>query len=287
MLMVFYMALSSGTFASADEDKSGDSSFHNDKVVGRWQQHQSGVWSLIPAGVSDDPNGFRFEPACFDDQNSGDLACLAQATECTAGPDGRLVWWYSGLRSVDPSTWPRYGNAPSCIYSEDPAAFEERIRAAVLTAFQESPIAPGQLSVQPSPHTLVGAHTNVYVEAGGQVFDMNLLGQSIRIVVEPTEYTFDYGDGSSLGPVRVPGGPLPEQRWGEQTATSHVYGQTGDYPVSVTTHFSGEYSVNGGPMVPIDGRARVVSPVQLLSVWRSESRNVADDCLVNPAGIGC
>ncbi|MBD8043225.1 hypothetical protein H9638_05295 [Arthrobacter sp. Sa2BUA2] len=141
--------------------------------------------------------------------------------------------------------------------------------------------------MQPSPHTLIGAHTNVYVEAGEQVFDMNLLGQSIRIVASPTEYTFDYGDGTAYGPARVPGGPLPESRWGEQTATSHAYQSTGDFPVTVTTFFSGEYSVNGGPMVPIDGRAQVTSPAQLLSVWRSESRNVADDCLVNPAGVGC
>ncbi len=273
--------------AHADTDKTGDSSFYDDTVVTRWQQHQSGVWTQVPIGVPESPNGFRYEPACFDDQNSGDVQCLVQSDSCSAGPDGRLVWWYSGLRVVDPATWPRYGSAPTCIYSEDPAAFEERLRAAVLSAFQESPIAPGQLSVQPSPHTLIGAHTNVYVEAGEQVFEMNLLGQSIRIVASPTEYTFDYGDGTAYGPARVPGGPLPESRWGEQTATSHAYEATGDFPVTVTTFFSGEYSVNGGPMVPIDGRAQVTSPVQLLSVWRSESRNVADDCLVNPAGVGC
>ncbi|MEB7504686.1 hypothetical protein [Arthrobacter koreensis] len=143
------------------------------------------------------------------------------------------------------------------------------------------------MSVQPSPHTLIGAHTNVYVEASSQVFEMELLGQSIRIEVEPTEYTFNYGDGTSYGPVSTPGGPLPEARWGEQTATSHMYSQTGDFPVSVTTFFSGEYSVNGGPMIPMDGRAEVESPAQGLSVWRSESRSVADNCLVNPAGIGC
>ncbi|WP_312182948.1 hypothetical protein [Arthrobacter sp.] len=260
---------------------------HDDKVTGSWQQHQSGIWASFDFGIPENPIGYRFELVCFEDQEYGDVDCLSQAAQCSAGPDGRLVWWFAGLKTRAPSGWSRVSESPSCIYSEDPAAFEERIREAVLTAFQESPITPGQLTMQPSPHTLVGAHTNVYVEAGEQVFEMNLLGQSIRIVVEPTEYTFDYGDGTSLGPVRVPGGPLPEFRWGEQTATSHIYEQTGDFPVTVTTHFSGEYSVNGGPMVPIDGRAQVTSPVQVLSVWRSESRNVADDCLVNPTGVGC
>ncbi|MSR98337.1 hypothetical protein FYJ28_05800 [Arthrobacter sp. BL-252-APC-1A] len=143
------------------------------------------------------------------------------------------------------------------------------------------------MTLQPSPHTLIGAHTNVYVEASSQVFEMELLGQSIRIEVEPTEYTFNYGDGTSYGPVSTSGGPLPEARWGEQTPTSHMYSQTGDFTVGITTFFSGQYSVNGGPMIPMDGRAEVASPSQVVSVWRAESRNVADNCLVNPAGVGC
>lgn len=245
------------------------------------------VWTELAIGLPDDPSAYRFELACFEDQDAGDLACLTQARECSDGPDGRLVWWYSGLRTVDPATWARYGSAPSCIYSEDPAAFEERLRGEILRAFQEAPIAPGTMTLQPSPHTLVGANTNVYAEAQPQVFEMELLSQSIRIEVEPTEYTFNYGDGTSYGPVSTPGGPLPEARWGEQTSTSHMYSQTGDFSVMVTTFFSGEYSVNGGPLIPMDGRAEVASPSQVLSVWRSESRNVADNCLVNPAGVGC
>lgn len=245
------------------------------------------VWTELAIGLPDDPSGYRFELACFDDQNAGDLSCLTQARQCTDGPDGRLVWWYSGLRTTDPNSWARYGSAPSCIYSEDPAVFQERLREAILRAFQEAPIAPGSVTLQPSPHTLIGAHTNVYVEARPQLFEMELLGQSIRIEVEPTEYTFNYGDGTVYGPVSTPGGPVPEARWGEQTATSHVYSQTGDVPVSTTTFFSGQYSVNGGPMIPIDGRAEIASPSQILSVWRSESRNVADNCLVNPSGAGC
>ena len=248
----------------------------------------NGVWAAISFGLPDNPVGFRYEPVCFDDRENGDLACLARyGVSCTAAPDGQLVWWFSGFKDSDPITWRRYGDSPSCIYSEDPAAFEERLREAALRAFQEAPITPGSMTLQPSPHTLIGAHTNVYVEAQPQVFEMQLLGQSIRIEVEPTEYTFDYGDGTTYGPVSAPGGPLPEARWGEPTPTSHMYSQTGDFTVGITTFFSGQYSVNGGPMIPMDGRAEVSSPPQALSVWRSESRNVADNCLVNPAGVGC
>lgn len=74
---------------------------------------------------------------------------------------------------------------------------------------------------------------------------------------------------------------------GGSTPTSHVYLETGDYQASVIVHFSGEYSVNGGPLVAIDGRAAVPSEPVSIRVWKSESRNVTDDCLVNPAGFGC
>ena len=111
--------------------------------------------------------------------------------------------------------------------------------------------------------------------------------QNIRIIAKPTEYEWNYGDGVSYGPAQFSGEPLPEARWGEETPTSHMYRATGDYQASVVVHFSGEYSINGGPMVPIDGRAAVPSDPQTISVWKSESRSVADNCLVNPAGFGC
>jgi len=249
------------------------------------QDPESGKWTSAAVAFSDSAYVYRYTLLCFD-ENNGEIACLPTLPECDRGPDGVVVQWARALRIDDDPRWELVGN-PTCIYSEDPNAFRERLRGEILRAFQEAPITPGTMTVQPSPHTLIGAHTNVYVESSSQVFEMELLGQSIRIEVEPTEYTFNYGDGTSYGPVSIPGGPLPEARWGEQTPTSYMYSQTGDFPVSVATFFSGEYSVNGGPTIPMDGRAEVVSPSQTLSVWRSESRNVADNCLVNPAGIGC
>ena len=252
----------------------------------RWVQDPiSGKWTSAEVPFVDSKYDFRFRLLCFDEDN-GDIACLPSLPECRRAPDGVVVQWERSVRASTAPVWEQIGG-PTCIYSEDPAAFEERLRGEILRAFQEAPIAPGTVTLQPSPHTLIGAHTNVYVEARPQVFEMELLGQSIRIEVEPTEYTFNYGDGTVYGPVSTPGGPVPEARWGEQTATSHVYSQTGDVPVSTTTFFSGQYSVNGGPMIPIDGRAEIASPSQILSVWRSESRNVADNCLVNPSGVGC
>ncbi|MCC9146017.1 MULTISPECIES: hypothetical protein [unclassified Arthrobacter] len=237
--------------------------------------------------MPNDPSGYRFELVCFDD-TTGYLDCLAGNEDaCTAGEDGRLVYWFSGLRNTDPATWMRVSDTPSCIYSEEPLDVGEQIQQQILTAFQERPIAAGKLVLQPSPHTLVGMETNAYVEAAEQVFEMVLLDQTVRIVATPTEFELNYGDGTVYGPTNVPGAPLSQDRWGEQTRTSHKYAASGDYQVGATVHFSGTYSVNGGPMIPIDGRAAVSSEPQTLRVWRAETRSVADNCLVNPNGVGC
>lgn len=80
---------------------------------------------------------------------------------------------------------------------------------------------------------------------------------------------------------------MPRERWGEETRTSHVYTETGDYSVVLTTYFQGTYSVNGGPALPIPGSGEFSTAPQTISVWRTVSNNYADDCIENPAGIGC
>jgi hypothetical protein len=60
-----------------------------------------------------------------------------------------------------------------------------------------------------------------------------------------------------------------------------------EFPVVLTTHFQGTYSVNGGPELPIPGQGQFSSPPQTISVWRSITRNYADTCLQNPQGQGC
>ncbi|WP_224048719.1 hypothetical protein [Arthrobacter sp. NicSoilB4] len=159
----------------------------------------------------------------------------------------------------------------------------------IQTEFQRLPIAAGSVTAQPSPHTLRGAETNFFAEAVEQKFDVTILAQKVHVVAKPVQYTWSYGDDTSLGPQTAAGGPLPQDRWGEKTATSHVYTQTGDFPVVLTTHFQGTYSVNGGPPLPlpIPGQGQFNAPPQTVSVWRSITRNYADDCLRNPQGQGC
>ncbi|MEO5993758.1 MAG: hypothetical protein ABIP92_09455 [Arthrobacter sp.] len=163
----------------------------------------------------------------------------------------------------------------------------DRIAAMMQAEFQKLPIAPASVTAQPSPHTLRGAETNFFANATEQQFDITILGQKVHVFAKPVQYTWGYGDGTSLGPQLAAGGPLPQDRWGEKTATSHVYPETGDFSVVLTTHFQGTYSVNGGPPLPIPGQGQFSSLPQTISVWRSITRNYADDCLRNPLGQGC
>lgn len=152
---------------------------------------------------------------------------------------------------------------------------------------QRLEVSPAVSSVEPAPDTLVGLNTNVFATAAPQTFTTELAGFPVQVRVAPETFTWDFGDGATLGPTPNAGEPLPVGSWDVPTETSHVYSATGDMSVQLTTTFSGQYSLAGGPWLPVDGVSTVVSDPVQLSVWRSTVRNYADDCLVNPAGKGC
>ena len=275
--------------ASAYAEIEGEGQIGSGGVVGVVRQKDPETGNMVPVNVGTPESlfGFYYRQVCFDEEN-GDIDCLAgQPEECDAAPEGQYVWWYSGLKATPRETWPRYGDKPTCIYTTDPDEVAAELVGLVIEEFQTAPIDPGKFTLQPSPYALINNPVNLYVEAREQAFDMNLLGQTVRIQVRPTEYEWNYGDGTVYGPASRPGSPLPENLVGEATETSHTYVEPGDYFVSVAIYFSGRYSINGGPMIPIDGRALTIPPAQTISVWKSESRNVADDCLRNPSGFGC
>ncbi|HKU28968.1 MAG TPA: hypothetical protein VJQ60_00645 [Arthrobacter sp.] len=246
-----------------------------------------------PGVVSDDPNQYKPVLQCQVGENF-DKKCLPGQLQCPArepgGKPGTAVIWKVAPRALENPTWSDWkspSDGPSCLYDQKPEDLLARIAGRIVSDFRTLPITPAVLGIQPSPHTLKGAETNVFADAAEQRFDVVILGQKVRVVATPAEYTYRYGDGSGLGPTIFAGGPLPEERWGEQTRTSHVYKQTGDFQVSVSTTFRGTYSVNGGPDLPIPGTGEFASPAQTVSVWRSVTRNYADNCLQNPQGEGC
>ncbi|MHA7175841.1 PKD domain-containing protein [Arthrobacter sp. Sr24] len=183
-------------------------------------------------------------------------------------------------------TW-AFHSGPVCIYDEQPRDLLAEIAGQIATEFQRTPVAAAEFGSQPGPHTLRGKETNVWATASTQIFNLTMLGQSVTITATPVAYTWNYGDGTLWGPTPIHGALLHQDRVGEQTQTSHIYTETGRLTISVTTHFDGSYSVNGGPELPIPGQGNIPSPAQPLTVWRAETHLYADDCFANPNGIGC
>jgi len=258
-----------------------------------------GTWRPNPAtGVFEhdttatgprDPYQYKYEYQCDLDVGEFATPCLGRELTCKGGPDGEdgipVVWYRAPAGITDPA-W-LYHSGPTCLYDAKPEDLLPRIAADIQRQFESLPINAGTVVAQPSPHTLRGAETNFYAEAVEQQFDVTMFGQQVHIVATPVQYTWNYGDGTVFGPQPSMGGPLPQDRWGEETRTSHAYGATGDFQVVLTTSFQGTYSVNAGPPLPIPGQGQFNAPPQTISVWRSLTRNYADDCNANPQGQGC
>ncbi|MFH5880221.1 hypothetical protein [Arthrobacter sp. NA-172] len=219
--------------------------------------------------------------ACLNNRSLGaDPLC---STPIICPKDQTLVQTYRVYRStslVVPLDSPRCEGKPQGADKQPfPGVSQEDL--------QKLPIAAATLGIQPSPHTLIGAETNVFAEAVTQEIPTTILGTALTVRAIPSDYTFSYGDGTAFGPQVFAGGYIPEDRWGEKTRTSHIYKATGDFTVSVTTFYNGEYRIGNGAWTPVTGQAQVASPGQIVKVWRSQVKRYADNCIVNPQGEGC
>ncbi|MGJ5590747.1 PKD domain-containing protein [Micrococcus lylae] len=149
----------------------------------------------------------------------------------------------------------------------------------------------GLITVPPRLHADNGgrgirhAHTNFYTDAIYILQNSTLNGEPALIRATPIEYHWDYGDGTTRT-TEVAGSSQSE--FNVETATSHQYEETGTYTVTLSTVYMGEYSLDGGQTwIPIDGTiSRESDPLQA-DIFRTVTRNVADDCVENPSAWGC
>lgn len=282
-LSVFVLAQNAASSAADKVDVSfGDASvLGNGAKNGRYRVD----FPPPPEGATD-PHIYSYEPACVtgvDDVSA--RICNRLNSKCADKPNGVLVQWYRSQAS-GPQDWRSAEQA--CMYGGEPP---ERPGGGLVVAvterqLRELPIVAPLLGAQPGRHTLKGAETNLYAEPAEQSFELTIAGRRVQVRVAPVEYRWSYGDGTALS-TAAPGGPVPLEQLGERTETSHVYRSTGDVTASLTTVFTGRFSVDGGPLQPIAGTAAVTSVPRDLSVWRSEVRLYADDCNTNPNGQGC
>jgi hypothetical protein len=217
------------------------------------------VYLYLPACDGNDPNTDR-PPA----------GCVAAATMCATTPEPAdlMFWRFSAVRSPDGSQTPWQSAGSVCLRAEEvPAAAVPAFTAA---DFRRLPLPPATLNIQPgSGRTLVNVATNFYASSDPQTFHVTLLGTPVTVRATPQSWSWTYGDGER----RVftePGGPYPN------LDTAHTFLQPGDYTVSLTTTWTGTYSVAGGPFVPVDGTAAVTSPTATVTAVATRAELVAD-----------
>lgn len=154
-----------------------------------------------------------------------------------------------------------------------------------LEDFQRLDIAPSIIESDSGGFGLRNANTNFYATAESQTLNVEMLGQDVAIQAVPVQWTWNYGDGSSPVALNHPGGP--QREFNQELDTTHVYEDTGEHPVNLTTAYRGQFSVNGGPWLPIPGTAQVPSEPVTADIWRSKTKNVAENCVENPTGWAC
>ncbi len=215
-----------------------------------------------------------FVPACAG--NSPDSSarsyglCQAALRWCSETPDATdiLYWRYTAVRSPDGSQTPWVQSGAVCLRPGDVPG--TAVPAFTLADFRRLPLPQAGVNVQPaSGRTLVSVPTNLYATSRSATFRVTLLGTPVLVRARPTAWAWTYGDGSSRT-FSTPGAPYPD------LGTAHTWTAPGRRTVTLTTTWSGTYSVAGGPALPVDGTASVVSPSLDIVVVETRAELVAD-----------
>ncbi|MFE4196852.1 hypothetical protein ACFRJ9_13365 [Paenarthrobacter sp. NPDC056912] len=242
---------------------------------------------------NEDPNQYMADTHCrADGPDTVDPGCLSLQCPATtaSGQAGTPVIWKQAPKFITNPGWTNWipVSGPTCLYAPQPQNVLPAIAARILNDFRQQPINPGTLQAQPFPHTLKGGPTNFYTTTTEQTFQITILGQAVHLTATPTNYTYTFGDSTTLGPTPAAGYSIPQTQWlTTNTRTSHNYTQTGNYQATLTTTFTGTYSVNNGPPLPINGTLDLTTPPKTIRVWTTEKALVADTCQQNPNSWGC
>lgn len=129
-----------------------------------------------------------------------------------------------------------------------------------LSDFANMPIKPLAAHAGPTDGWLPVNMPNVlYTDTKAQELDVELLDTPVAIRATPISYEWDLGDGNTIT-TDNPGKPYPSE------IVSSTYSTEGWYDITLTTTFTGQFAVNGGPWQDIDGSIEVVSdPVPIYS----------------------
>ena len=202
---------------------------------------------------SDGPSRVRYVGGCtlLEERFQDVLDCLN--TPC---PDGTVRGTQIDLspapaESADRSLLDRV--ADGCFGADDDGG--PGLELLVVQEFLDS-VTPSRAVVQPATgRALVNLPVAAHAEPAPSTWTPTLLGAPVTIRAIPVAYAWDFGDGSPPVVTDRPGAPWPEH------AAEHTYPGTGDVTVTLTTRYTGQYSLDGGATwIPIPGTAAATSP---------------------------
>jgi hypothetical protein len=200
-------------------------------------------------------------------------ACAGNTPQQGQGPQVRLY-----RRELDPSgkplkpQWQLIGT--TCLPELVPGT---RVlgMGKILDAFHNTAWAKPTTHTQPEGNvTLVTLATYFQVRwpttgyQPGEIDTTTLLGNQVRIRPTAQSYTYLFGDGTSTGPTTSPGGTYPDGN------ITHAYPKAGTYNSHIDITYGGEFSVDGGPWIPIPDTVTITGQPQPVTVKTAHARLV-------------
>ena len=108
-------------------------------------------------------------------------------------------------------------------------------------AFRRIPLPASRSVSQPGNKTLVNFDTIFYTQAQGFRRDIALLGRRITLDITPAQYTWHFGDGTSMT-TDQPGAPYPDKSIVHRYPKAHL-----TVAHHVTVIWGARFRVDGGP----------------------------------------
>ncbi len=124
----------------------------------------------------------------------------------------------------------------------------------VLNAFRRVPLPSLRSHSQPANKTLINFDTIFFTEARPLTRRLTLLGQRVRLEIAPSRFEWVHGDGTSATS-STPGSPYPAKEVVYRYTHAHT---TVQHRVVVT--WTAEFSLNGGPLQPVNGTVTTTGP---------------------------
>lgn len=254
-------------FADAAVASDGVSTYAREQDVAELSQGKD-----LHGQVVATPMEYRVELACpVLNAPQTDAACQRAVAGCQV--NGQQIgsgFLYDIFARPRGSTQPWVNVGSTCFAAQVPGAAPTVTLAMLRDAMHNTPWATASISTQPvGDVTLVGLKTFYRLNWSSQGYEpgeleaidpARMLGRRVEIRPKIDHFTYVFGDGTTFGPTRSPGGVYPN---GDIT---HAYPKTGSYAVRVDTTFTADFRVDGGPWTAIPETVTVTGPVTTVTV---------------------